>query len=144
MISPAVVLASLQIQNQTGYAPDFTRSRASCLVVPVAESDDTGLDSSLVFDPMEGPQQAAPSIQILGEVFRLETDGDLGIVISHPKWSLMGYGSSVAEAERMLMDYARDLAETMVDDTPSEYTKEGNRLREFVLRFLYLFVESAI
>lgn len=82
--------------------------------------------------------ESVPSILILGERFTLETDEDLGVVISHPKWSLMGCGHTVAEAEKMLMEYAQNLAESMVDDSPDEYTEEGNRLREFVLGFLYL------
>ena len=38
----------------------------------------------------------------------------------------------------MLMNYAQDLAEAIVDDSPIEYTDEGNRMRNFVLGFLYL------
>ena len=68
----------------------------------------------------------------------LEDDEALGVVISHPKWSLMGCGRTVAEAEEMLVEYAQNLAESMVDDSPDEYTEEGNRLRDFVLGFLHL------
>jgi len=138
MIPTEVVLEPPQTQDQTGYGSTFSRPQAVSRSVAVDEPDDTGLDGDFVLDPPGGSWQAAPSIQLLGERFRLEVDEELGIVISHPKWSLMGCGRTVAEAEKMVMEYARDLAEAMIADSPTEYTEEGNRLREFVLGFLYL------
>ncbi len=142
---------SLKPQDQTGYATatpntecrmpaaDFRRPQAVGRPAAPAVADDTSLlEVDFVLDAPTDSWQPTPSIQILGERFNLEVDDELGIVISHPKWSLMGCGRSVAEAEKMLMDYAEDLAEAMVDDSPLEYTEEGNRLREFALGFLYL------
>lgn len=134
------------VDTQTGYAPEFPPARAVSLAVAPAAADATGAGGWFVHDALFSPDPPPVSgkpfvpIQILGERFNLEADPELGIVISHPKWSLMGYGQSPAEAERMLMDYAGDLAETMVDDSPLEYTVEGNRLRVFVLQLQYLSV----
>ncbi len=50
----------------------------------------------------------------------------------------MGYGATFAAAENMLIGYVLDLAETMVDDSPIDYTPEGNRLRVFAMGFLHL------
>ncbi len=131
-------MQSLPIPDQSGYATEFCRPQAAAIPVAPAVADDTGLVGDFVLDPPGGPWRSVPSIQILGERFDVEVDDELGVVVCHPKWSLMGCGRSVAEAEKMLMDYAADLAESMVDDSPIEYTEEGNRLREFVLGFLYL------
>lgn len=130
----------LQVQDQTGYAKRFRRPQAVVLTVTPAVADDTGLEGDFVLDPAGASWRPAPSIEVLGERFDVGVDDELGVVISHRKWSLMGFGGSLGEAEKMLMDYAGDLAESIVDDSPLEYTEEGNRLREFVLRFLYLSV----
>ena len=79
-----------------------------------------------------------PKVVIFGEPFAIELDEDLGVVLTHRTWSLMGYGDSLPAAEAMLWEYAKDLAHAMKDDSPVEYTEDGNRLREFVLQFLYL------
>ena len=134
-----ITAQSLQIQDQTGYVHHVTSPQATCLPVAPPVFDDTGLDASVVLDVAEDcRQQTVPSIQLLGERFNVELDDELGVVISHPRWSLMGYGRSLAEADKMLMNYAQDLAESIVDDSPFEYTDEGNRMRDFVLGFLYL------
>ncbi len=80
-----------------------------------------------------GAGRARSEMRIPGESFHVELDGDLGVVVSHPRWSPMGYGDSLSEAEKALTSYARELAETMADDSPRACTSEGNRLRDFVL-----------
>ncbi|MDE0358797.1 MAG: hypothetical protein OXN92_13825 [Gammaproteobacteria bacterium] len=128
-----------QMQDQTGYAREFRRPQPIRMAGALAVgADDTGQGDDFMLDLPEGLRQAVPSIQLLGERFNVELDDELGVVVSHHKWSLMGYGDSIAKAEEMLMNYARELAEAMIDDSPSEYTEEGNRLRDFVLAFLYL------
>ncbi|MDE0249064.1 MAG: hypothetical protein OXO56_14205 [Gammaproteobacteria bacterium] len=128
-----------RMPDQTGYAREFRRPQpirtAGALAVG---ADDTVQGDDFTLDLPEGPRRAVPSIQLLGETFHVELDDELGVVVSHHKWSLMGYGYSIAKAEEMLMNYARELAESMIDDSPIEYTEEGNRLRDFVLEFLYL------
>ena len=79
-----------------------------------------------------------PHLVILGEPFGIELDDELGIVLTHQTWSLMGHGDSLREAEAMLWECATDMAEIMKDDSPLEYTEDGNRLRRFVLQFLAL------
>lgn len=55
---------------------------------------------------------------VFGEMFHLDRDPELGIVLQHPKWSLLGYGETIRDAEQL-------------DD-------EGLRFRDFVIRLLYL------
>ena len=127
-----------RLQNHTMQSCRFRRPEAAVLSVTPAAADDTGLGSDFMLDQVDGSWPTVASIQLLGTTFHVELDDELGVVVSHPKWSLMGYGPTLVAAERMLMDYARELAETMVGDSPVEYTAEGNRLRVFALRFLYL------
>lgn len=140
MMDVQPVVQPRQIQDQTGYGVEFSGTKAVGLTTAPAPADDTGVEGDFELDPVESSQPVL-SIQVLGERFKVEVDDELGVVVCHPKWSLMGCGASLAEAEKMLMEYAGDLAEAVVDDSPLEYTVEGNRLREFVLRFMYLTVD---
>ncbi len=68
------------------------------------------------------PSARRPGNQSLrGEVFAVELDDDLGVVISHPEWSLTGYGGSMIQAEEILAGYAREPAETRVDEQPTSH-----------------------
>ena len=126
--------------SQTGYSPILGRPKAVQPPTLPSEGDDTGF----WLEPTGGKRSSLfTSIHIHGERFNVELDNDLGVLISHPRWSLLGHGSFLVEAEKMLMDYAQDLAESMVDDSPIEYTEEGNRLRNFVLGFLHLSLDNS-
>lgn len=77
-------------------------------------------------------------ISVFGEVFLLDRDPDLGLVLQHPKWSLMGYGKTIFEAEKLLIERGRALGSIMKDDFPLRLGEEGARIRDFVIRLLYL------
>lgn len=77
-------------------------------------------------------------ISVFGEMFRLERDPELGLVLRHPKWSLLGYGKTIRDAEQLLVERGQSLGEIMKDDFPLELDDEGLRLRDFVIRLLYL------
>lgn len=77
-------------------------------------------------------------ISVFGEVFRLDRDPDLGLVLQHPKWSLLGYGKTIREAEQLLVERGQALGEIMRDDFPLKLDDEGVRFRDFVIRLLYL------
>ena len=77
-------------------------------------------------------------ISVFGEMFHLDRDPDLGFILEHPKWSLLGYGETIREAEQLLVERGQALARIMKDDFPLELDDEGARFRHFVIRLLYL------
>jgi len=81
-------------------------------------------------------------IFIFGELFALDRDLDLGFVIEHPKWSLLGYGETIRQAEQHLIERGKVLATIMQDDFPLELSSEGRRFCDFVTRLLYIRVVS--
>ena len=50
----------------------------------------------------------------------------------------MGYGKTIIEAEKLLMERGRALGGIMKDDFPLRLDEEGAKLRDFVIRLLYL------
>src|SRR3990172_8547692 len=54
-------------------------------------------------------QPVRPEIRIAGEGFFVETDGPT-VYLRHPRWSLLGAGRSLFEAERDLRSEAAELA----------------------------------
>ena len=83
-------------------------------------------------------QEFPRSLLVQGEKFLVEVPGEDGdwVHLIHPKWSVMGSGSTIQEAETDLRAEARGFAEIVAGDDPSEYTPEGRRQRAFVLKFL--------
>lgn len=77
-------------------------------------------------------------VSVFGETFLLDRDSELGIVLQHPRWSLLGYGDTIREAEQLLVERGQALARIMKDGFPLELDDEGFRFRDFVIRLLYL------
>lgn len=80
----------------------------------------------------------AQRIIIAGEAFWLEPDEDSegGVVIRHPKWSLLGCGRTGIEAEIDLLAEAADLVPVFVHAPLTSLDAEALRLREFIIRTL--------
>lgn len=73
-------------------------------------------------------------VQLFGETFRFEDEGGEHFLV-HPKWSLMGFGNSRANALSSLFAEARELAtEFDCDDELSE-SLSSHALREFLQHF---------
>ena len=70
---------------------------------------------------------------IQGEPFLREVDGD-EIILSHSKWSLVGIGSTVLEAEADLLDEVHDLTQIYLTIPVESLDQDGYRLRNFLLR----------
>ena len=68
-----------------------------------------------------------------GAEFLLDTDDDLGIVLTHPKWSLMGSGRTLVEAENDMRRMARDLLPAYLPPNATRLTAEANRMCNFML-----------
>jgi len=69
------------------------------------------------------------------EIFLLEIE-DGFVYLRHPRWSWVGVGGSVQEAERDLLEEIQRLAVVMSDISPSELTPDGLEFRHFALSFL--------
>lgn len=77
----------------------------------------------------ESPSEVA----VYGERFSISEDAGC-IILTHPKWSLLGSGRTQTEAYADLIAEARDLAAELRDDDVSSLSPQAQRLREFVLR----------
>ena len=75
---------------------------------------------------------------MFGERFLVDRDPDLGVVLQHPRWSLLGHGNSVREAERLLLERAQELGAIMEHDFPFDLDDDGVRLRDFVIQLRYV------
>ena len=75
---------------------------------------------------------------MFGERFLVDRDPDLGVVLQHPKWSLLGYGQTIREAERLLLERALELGAIMAHDFPLDLDDDGARLRDFVIQLRYV------
>lgn len=78
-------------------------------------------------------QPVRPEIRIAGEGFFVETDGPT-VYLRHPRWSLLGAGRSLFEAERDLRSEAAELAQVMSDMPLRELDYDALQLFHFVLR----------
>lgn len=77
------------------------------------------------------------SMELYGERFYWKQDDVLGRVLEHRQWSLMGYGTTDAEAVSMLIDRIAIVAQALL---PSEGEADpaldsgGQALREYLRR----------
>lgn len=81
------------------------------------------------------PPENPASITIEGEVFNcLQEDG--WVMITHPKWSIMGVGEDVESARKDLKDTASIVASDYIDEKDSNLTPEAIRLKAFLIKYL--------
>jgi hypothetical protein len=74
-------------------------------------------------------------IKILGERFVVELE-DGSVFIRHPRWSLLGYGASLKEAQAALREDALSVAEIWRTIPPEKMDAEALRLRDFLVLYL--------
>ena len=70
-----------------------------------------------------------------GERFDLEIDDGI-FSLRHPRWSLMGTGTTLLEAEIDLLDEAREVVHAILELPITTLSFEAFRLREFLLRII--------
>jgi hypothetical protein len=73
--------------------------------------------------------------EVAGEPFFIEFEGD-DVFIRHPKWSLLGNGSSLREAEDDLRNEARELSDVLSAIPAETLNSDAVRLRDFVSRLV--------
>jgi hypothetical protein len=82
-----------------------------------------------------GAYLIAPEVDIFGEPFVLEFEDD-EVYLRHPRWSLIGAGSSLLEAEMDLLAEARDLSEVLLKVPHANLDPEAMSLRDFLFRVM--------
>ena len=55
------------------------------------------------------------------------------VLLTHPRWSLVGVGLDLFSAELDLRSEAWDLYLVMVDDDPMELSQEAEKFRQFLI-----------
>ena len=104
--------------------PNEVPQPATTTVRVVVPSDDHG----------EAQVDLTGKVVVRGERFRVEFEEDVVHVV-HPRWSLAGAGSTLAEAFVDLLVDARELAHVMADFDPATLDEDASALRNFVLAF---------
>ncbi len=74
-------------------------------------------------------------IKINGESFYVTMEDNLTI-ISHPKWSIMGFGEDLRIAKMDLKESAEIIAPDYIYASDSDLTPEAIGLKEFLIKFL--------
>ena len=78
---------------------------------------------------------ASWTLEVLGEKFAAEVV-DERILITHPKWSLVGNGESVVEAVADLMENAREVQDIFLRCSLDELSPEALELVRFLKRVI--------
>ena len=116
-------------------------------LAPPDDATDTTVTISAVAVAPPNRLQALPELTfwpemgqwaiVRGERFLREHDPDLGLVLMHPIWSLMGHGATEADATADLERDAKAIAEELSDpDFPFALDAETERLRDYAVQFL--------
>lgn len=79
--------------------------------------------------------KARAPFRLAGEMFCIEPDAGV-VYIRHPRWSLLGAGETLLDAERDLLEEARELSPLLMRRHPTELDPETLRLRDFLLRIV--------
>lgn len=90
----------------------------------------TVVNSTQVYTLRRGAKQLLS--EFAGEIFNLSIEDDR-VVLTHPRWSLVGIGRSLAEAEADLVNEARDAFEGLSLFSLSEFSSEELDFRDFLL-----------
>lgn len=87
----------------------------------------------------DGCAASGDSVTVMGERFAVELEqgetGDL-VHLVHPRWSVMGSGRTVEEAELDLRAEARELGRIVSERNPEDFTRVGREMRDFAMKFL--------
>ena len=75
-------------------------------------------------------------IEIHGEIFNYENQKE-GILIFHPKWSLLGYGENMFQAQKDLIDNMKIIADDYIGEPYSNLTKDARDLKDYLISILY-------
>ena len=70
--------------------------------------------------------------EFAGQLFNLEIEGG-SVILTHPRWSLVGLGSTLGDAERDLVEQARDALEALSFFQISEFSPDELEYRDFLL-----------
>ena len=104
---------------------------------PAAAEGDTG--SPVREDGLDPDPGRDGCVRVKGEHFRIKVEpGEEGdtVYLVHPRWSVLGSGRTLEEAERDLREEAREVGELLADEDPAGFSRGGRQMREFVLRFV--------
>ena len=85
---------------------------------------------------LEGGPSGEPTAKyaIAGETFLARRMDRGRVLITHPQWSLMGRGATLAQAEEDLRAEAGEVAKILGAKPPELLSKEATRLYRFALR----------
>lgn len=72
-------------------------------------------------------------IELYGAIFNYELQ-DGNILITHPVWSLIGFGENLFQAQRDLYENMREIKGDFIYEFDSQLTDDAIELKEFLIR----------
>lgn len=81
---------------------------------------------------LEGGPIVGGVTEVAGEPFFIEIDEGI-VYLRHDRWSIVGAGSSLLEAEESLMQEARELVAVLAECPAESLSAEVLRMQEFLL-----------
>lgn len=149
MVYRAVPRPTSQPRDETGGEADVSDSNApdQSLTPPVEGPKTIDLEAKMVGTgtltaSLEVVKRPRPTIKrtdhiaqyrIAGEMFYVEVEGE-ETYLRHPRWSLMGAGKSLADAEVALLEEAGLVARVFGAMSPGELDEEAERMLNFARR----------
>lgn len=128
------VLRALSTPSDTSAEPDPSSTEDAMMLGNGGLTSDEWLPI-LDLCAFVSPAQYAvsPTVEVGGEAFAVEVDEGT-IYLSHPRWSLLGEGASLIEAEANLMEEARALLPVFLAKPITALSEDARALRDFLLR----------
>ncbi len=80
-------------------------------------------------------QKRVLDYEIKGERFEIHLKNDL-VYINHPKWSLVGMGGTLLDAEIDMLEEAKLIAEEYLEMEDSQLSYEAQKFKEYLIRII--------
>lgn len=124
------------IANRADIPPKVVRGASSLnrVVIPPKVVQPVTLHINYLYKVVRG-RSGLPQHFVAGEPFQIDISRDL-IILRHKHWSLRGRGRTLAEAERNLIENAREDADYYRNRPVQSMTVRALALRDFILRVL--------
>lgn len=72
-------------------------------------------------------------IKILGEEFDLDKDDNNSFIISHPKWSILGWGFTYESAHSHLLEQIETTKNFYKDIPDEDFTEQGLKFKQWLM-----------
>ena len=119
--------------QHTAHKYFFSAVMVCCIVAP-SEGYTTSYKVSNIRSEIKRNTQIPRTIRIHDEYFDCAQE-DHEVIITHPKWSIMGIGKDLQEAKIDLKTNAELIASDYINEKDSDLTNEAIKLKAFLIKY---------